>query len=1077
MIYTDILADHRVQTMSFYQHVCSHRDGDDLLLFCKSSDGKNITLREPLTPELITSADIGENGTSIVGRDITQYQTRRFLKHTFETARHFFFARKKARLRNVAYDDQLSLTSQWFIQKGLSPCGAFTRRFEPVDESIPLDVMSIDIECVAEGCFPDAEKHPIICISAYSGKSQKVFCLHDTPGFDSFDTERELLHAFLGHVRTEDPDVIVGHNIKAFDNPYIAKRCEINNVAFAWSRIPGYVSTIRTIDTKSNQAGARKRYILDLPGRVVDDTLEAYLGSAKRKSYKLDDIAEDVLGKRKLPMPYEEIPVKFQTHEGRKELAEYCLYDSQLVYELDQRDNIIITLMEMAQVCGCSPLDVRGGQGKRTMELLHRACRPLGVHIPNREGTREKFQGAVVLHPKRGVYTDPVICIDFASLYPTVMISENMCYSTLVTRAQIEKHGWKEGEEVRTIRDYEKENGYLKMVFNPDNVAFLTPKIREGILPTILKHLLGARKRVKKEMKSCYGTQRWKRLNAKQLAYKVCCNSVYGFTAGYMLQDKRISAAVTQHARGLTLQTEDKIKRDYNGRAEVIYGDSVTRDTPLFLMLNGEFVIMPIGDLENIADDHVEDRGKHFYKFTDLKTWSDKGWTKVENVVKHHTKKRVFRIRTGFAYLDVTEDHSLLLPNGTPVKPQDSDGNFKRRKHPAVEKTSPYTYEEAFNMGVAYLTQTPVFSATNTYHDIPMSIVTAGNRVQLGFLQGVFSRCRERDKIRLRVKSKTEWTKLDYIANRQGYFTFAAPDDATWRITVTRKEMKFFTCREMRHSGIDVYDLTTANHHFSVGPGTMIIHNTDSCFVRLGPEICPGTGKEQIENAHAAGELIAKNVTSIFRPPVLMEYECAFNPPFLLFKKKKYVAIQHLPGKPPKLYIKGLECIRRDYIDLLIRTQRRILELITGGDTDSAVELAQNVFRDLHAGRVDVKDIVLCKKLAQRPEDYASKLPHVELARRTGAATGSRVSYLIKAGTGQLWQRAITVEERDKYRLDWKYYADRQFRLPIERIFMLVLGRNVLGRHAVTAPSKRNVGIAKFFKPVKRQKSVRDIFG
>ena len=47
--------------------------------------------------------------------------------------------------------------------------------------------------------------------------------------------------------------------------------------------------------------------------------------------------------------------------------------------------------------------------------------------------TEMSFTGATVLEPKCGLYTDPVAIMDFASLYPTVEISRNLCFSTLVT--------------------------------------------------------------------------------------------------------------------------------------------------------------------------------------------------------------------------------------------------------------------------------------------------------------------------------------------------------------------------------------------------------------------------------------------------------------------------------------------------------------------------------------------------------------------------------------------------------------------------------------------------------------------
>ena len=42
------------------------------------------------------------------------------------------------------------------------------------------------------------------------------------------------------------------------------------------------------------------------------------------------------------------------------------------------------------------------------------------------------YEGATVLDAKQGYYKDPVATLDFASLYPSIMMAHNLCYSTLL---------------------------------------------------------------------------------------------------------------------------------------------------------------------------------------------------------------------------------------------------------------------------------------------------------------------------------------------------------------------------------------------------------------------------------------------------------------------------------------------------------------------------------------------------------------------------------------------------------------------------------------------------------------------
>lgn len=54
----------------------------------------------------------------------------------------------------------------------------------------------------------------------------------------------------------------------------------------------------------------------------------------------------------------------------------------------------------------------------------------------------EQYEGATVIEPIRGYYTDPVATLDFSSLYPSIMIAHNLCYTTLIQSHNIDKLGF-----------------------------------------------------------------------------------------------------------------------------------------------------------------------------------------------------------------------------------------------------------------------------------------------------------------------------------------------------------------------------------------------------------------------------------------------------------------------------------------------------------------------------------------------------------------------------------------------------------------------------------------------------------
>ena len=130
--------------------------------------------------------------------------------------------------------------------------------------------------------------------------------------------------------------------------------------------------------------------------------------------------------------------------------------------------------------------------------------------------------------------------------------------------------------------------------------------------------------------------------------------------------------------------------------------------------------------------------------------------------------------------------------------------------------------------------------------------------------------------------------------------------------------------------------------------------------------------------------------------------------------------------------------------------------------------------KDLYAGNIPPDDLSMSKKLSQKPEDYKTTAPHVELALRLNGKyqAGERVEYFIRAGREALNQRAITREELKDFPLDYTYYAEKQLWNPIQRIMDLVVGRDVFRRRAITASIQQG-RMLKFIKVGERRKKRR----
>lgn len=64
--------------------------------------------------------------------------------------------------------------------------------------------------------------------------------------------------------------------------------------------------------------------------------------------------------------------------------------------------------------------------------------------MPTHQGApgSDQYEGATVIEPIRGYYTDPIATLDFSSLYPSIMIAHNLCYTTLLKPQMKDKLGF-----------------------------------------------------------------------------------------------------------------------------------------------------------------------------------------------------------------------------------------------------------------------------------------------------------------------------------------------------------------------------------------------------------------------------------------------------------------------------------------------------------------------------------------------------------------------------------------------------------------------------------------------------------
>ncbi|KFH00637.1 DNA polymerase, partial [Toxoplasma gondii VAND] len=485
----------------------------------------------------------------------------------------------------------------------------------------PLRILSFDIECVklkGEG-FPEAETDPVIQISsivmlqsvpadlpglsetdtnaatASVAKARKkrlsgglerplcrvLFALKECASIAGsvvlwFDDEKEMLAKWAEFVRQVDPDFLSGYNCVNFDLNYLITRAAtLKVVGFnRLSKLKSLESKIRDSSFSSRALGTHEGKDIATEGRIQFDLLELVRRDYKLKSYSLNFVSFEFLKEQKEDVHYNMIGDLFRgCPSSRRRIGVYCLKDAYLPLRLLKELLFLYNYVEMSRVTG-TPLNfllTRGQQIKVTAQLL-RKCKELNYVVPvvKRTGgdNSVQYEGATVLEPRKGFYDKPIATLDFASLYPSIMIAHNICYSTLVASSAAHTMNNPDDVTVTTTSPPHK---------------FVKKHIRRGVLPMIVEELIAARKAARKEMAAAKDEMTRQVLNGRQLALKISANSVYGYTGtttGGQLPCLEVATTITCFGRDMIDFTRREVEKmfcrdnQHACNATVIYGDT-----------------------------------------------------------------------------------------------------------------------------------------------------------------------------------------------------------------------------------------------------------------------------------------------------------------------------------------------------------------------------------------------------------------------------------------------------------------------------------------------------------------------
>ena len=101
-----------------------------------------------------------------------------------------------------------------------------------------------------------------------------------------------------------------------------------------------------------------------------------------------------------------------------------------------------VNYIEMSRVTGV-PFNflLSRGQSIKVLSQLYRRANAEGYVISafKSGGSDEQYEGATVIEPKKGFYDSPIATLDFSSLYPSIMMAHNLCYTTLLDKTTIDR--------------------------------------------------------------------------------------------------------------------------------------------------------------------------------------------------------------------------------------------------------------------------------------------------------------------------------------------------------------------------------------------------------------------------------------------------------------------------------------------------------------------------------------------------------------------------------------------------------------------------------------------------------------
>lgn len=390
--------------------------------------------------------------------------------------------------------------------------------------------------------------------------------------------EHDLLLKFLDHWSNNYPNCVTGWNSRLFDTVYLVNRI---GKLLGQDQVKK-LSPWGIIQSRPIFIAGKEHPAYDIKGIQQLDYLDLFrkfgYSYGTQESYKLDSIANVVLGEKKLD--YSEYASLNELYlNDHQKFIDYNIKDVQIVDRLEDKMGLITLCMTVAYRAGVNIVDAFGSVGVWDAFIYNELKKKNVVVPPKVAGIKEiKIEGAHVKDPQVGMH-QWVCSFDLNSLYPHLMMQYNMSPETIVE------------DEVPDVT--------VDHLLNEDHYNFdkqycmsargnLFRKDKRGIVPEIIEKLYDERSKIKRQMLTVTQDKELavsntntglskdqdllhyqfdkqiNTMNNQQMATKILMNSLYGAMANnfFRYYDQRIAESITMSGQ-LAIRWAEKTINNY----------------------------------------------------------------------------------------------------------------------------------------------------------------------------------------------------------------------------------------------------------------------------------------------------------------------------------------------------------------------------------------------------------------------------------------------------------------------------------------------------------------------------------